>query len=338
MKCLSASIALLLLGIISLGAVPTDVTYREGDAKIRYKAGKQEDAEIGIVVNTGDTLRTGRDGLVELDQKGVTLKINPNTVFTLMEKEQGGQSSSVLSVALGSMKLRYDKITGREPMVRTNGAQAGVRGTEFSVFAGADGSTLFIVDKGSVEVEAAGKAVTLSDEEGVEVGLGQAPGEKFAVHRDQIDYSRWNDDKLASLLSDPLSAMAGVAESLTAYIKSVEEYDALYREYSERLAGEQAKAVAIAKEKGKEEAAKFNEEVLFPLTMETGNLILNLRYYALAALSLRRYVAGRMYVLLKSRFITRLDDSVYVEFTARFNEFLSRFERSIVPQLVAADI
>jgi hypothetical protein len=283
-------------------------------------------------------VRTGRDGLVEMDQKGVTLKINPNTVFTLMEKEQGGQSASVLSVALGSMKLRYDKLTGREPMVRANSAVAGIRGTEFSVFAGADGSTLFVVDRGSVEVEAAGKTVTLSDEEGVEVALGQAPGEKFAVHRDQIDYSRWNDEKLASMLSDPLSAMAGIEESLSAYTKSVEEYDALYQQYREKLAGTQEKALAIAKEKGNEEATKFNAEALFPLTVETGNLFLNLRYYTLAALSLRRYVAGRLYVLLKSRFIAKPDDGVFVEFTARFEEFLLRFERSIVPHLVVADI
>ncbi len=111
--------------------------------------GKQQDAEIGSVLNTGDSLKTGTDGQVELDQKGVSIKIAHNTVFTLMEKAQGNQSTTVLSVALGSIKFHYDKLTGTEPQVRTNGAVAGVRGTEFTVFSGADGSTLFAVDSGA---------------------------------------------------------------------------------------------------------------------------------------------------------------------------------------------
>ena len=130
---------------------------------------------------------------MELDQKGVTIKIAHNTVFTLMEKAQGNQSTSVLSVALGSIKFRYDKLTGTEPQVRTNGAVAGVRGTEFTVFSGADGSTLFAVDSGQVTVEAAGQSVDLAASEGVEVPLGKPPGDKFTVQRDQVNYSTWND-------------------------------------------------------------------------------------------------------------------------------------------------
>ena len=63
--------------------------------------GKTQDAQIGDVMNTGDTLRTGADGLSELNQKGVTIKIASRTVFTLMEREQGGKTASVMSVALG---------------------------------------------------------------------------------------------------------------------------------------------------------------------------------------------------------------------------------------------
>ena len=196
--------ALLLLGAFALSAAPADVTYTEGDATIHTKAGTTQDAQIGDVMNTGDTLRTGADGQSELDQKGVTIKISPKTVFTLMEREQGGKTSSVLSVALGSIKFRYDKLTGSEPLVRTNGAVAGVRGTEFSVYSGADGSTLIAVDSGLVNVESGGKSVDLGPKEGVEVPLGKPPGDKFAIPDKPMDYSTWNNGKLDAMLADPV--------------------------------------------------------------------------------------------------------------------------------------
>ena len=330
--------AALLLTASFAFAIPTDVTYAEGDASIRFKTGKQLTAEIGAILNTGDMLKTGRDGLVELDQKGVVLKISPNTVFTLMERERKGSTTPVLSVALGSIKFRYDKLTGKEPTVQTNGCAMGVRGTEFSVFAGADGSTLVLVDSGSVEVEAEGKTVALAPDEGVEVKLGQGPGEKFAVHRDQVDYSKWNDEKLAAMLTDPAAAMTGIEARMSSYIASVTEYDGLYREYKQRLVDERKRKAAVAKEKGNEAAQKLEDEVISPLAFQTGYLFLNVRYFALAALSLRRYVGGRLYKFMKSRYIAAPAESAWVEFRARFEQVLTGFERSVVPQLTAEDI
>ncbi|MCX7040287.1 MAG: FecR domain-containing protein [Spirochaetes bacterium] len=327
-----------LLAACAVFAIPTDITYSEGDASIRFKTGKQQEAQIGAVVNTGDMLKTGRDGLVELDQKGVTLKISPNTVFTLMERERKGSTTPVLSVALGSIKFRYDKLTGKEPTVQTNGCAMGVRGTEFSVFAGADGSTLVVVDSGSVEVEAEGKTVALAPDEGVEVKLGQGPGEKFAVHRDQIDYSKWNDEKLAGMLADPATAMTGIEARMASYIASVTEYDGLYRASRQRLDEERKKKAAILEQKGKEEAQKLEEEIISPLAFKTGYLFLNVRYFSLAALSLRRYVGGRMYMFMKSRYITTPADPAWTEFRGRFDGLLESFERSVVPQLTAEDI
>ncbi len=319
-------------------ALPTDVTYTEGEANIRFKSGKQQEAQIGAVVNTGDMLKTGRDGLLELDQKGVVLKISPNTVFTLMEREQKGSTTPVLSVALGSIKFRYDKLTGKEPAVHTNGCVMGVRGTEFTVFAGADGSSLIVVDAGSVDVEAGGRTVSLAPEEGVEVRLGQAPGEKFAVHSDQVDYRTWNDQRLAAMLADPAAAMTGVEERMATYIQSVSEYEGLYKEYKQRLDEERRKRAAVSEEKGAEEAKKYEGEVVMPLMLKTNSLFLNLRFYSLAALSLRRWVGGRLYLFMKSRYIASPADPVYTDFLGRFERLLAGFERSIAPQLVEADI
>ncbi len=338
MRTTSIAAILLLLGALSVSAVPADVTYTEGDASLKLKNGTTQDAQIGDKMSTGDTLRTGRDGLAELNQKGVTIKIAKQTVFTLMEKSEGGQTSPVLSVALGSIKFHYDKLTGTEPKVRTNGMVAGVRGTEFDVFAGADGSTLIAVSSGAVTVESEGKSVELAASEGVEVPLGQPPGDKFTVQRDQVDYSKWNGGKLAAMLADPAAAMTSIETAMASYIKDVEEYDASFKEYSQRLAAERANRVKIGEDKGADEARKYEDDVVVPLMNQTAALSLNLRYSALAALSLRRFVAGRMYLFMKAQFIGRENDAEWSGFAARFNSMLSDFEKSVVPKLVQADI
>lgn len=328
----------LLAAALVASAAPADITYAEGDTTLKLKSGKQQDAQIGDVMNTGDTLKTGKDGQAELNQKGVTIKISRGTVFTLMEKSQAGKTGTVMSVALGSIKFRYDKLTGTEPQVRTNGAVAGVRGTEFTVFSGADGSSLFTVDSGLVTVESEGKSVDLVADEGVEVALGQPPGDKFTVHRDQVDYSKWNEDKLSAMLSDPEAALASIEAAMATYEKDVADYLKLFNEYNDNLTMERANYASILKAKGADEARKQNEEVVYPLMLKTVALGLNVRYSTLAALSLRRFVAGRLYVSVKAQNIARMESAGWTSFSTRYQELLNRFEQSVVPQLVEADI
>jgi hypothetical protein len=153
-----------------------------------------------------------------------------------------------------------------------------------------------------------------------------------------MDYSKWNEDKLAAMLADPLAAMTSMESSLAEYIKNVSEYNTTYLQYKARLDEERQNRLQISKEKGADEAAKYQEQVITPLSLQTGHLFLNVRYFSLAALSMRRFVAGRLYVLLKTRYITNPDDPTWTEFLSRFDNFLSSFEQSISPQLVTADI
>lgn len=328
----------LLVLINPLFALPGDVVYTEGESYIRDSSGDEWEADIGDTVDTGDTVTTGYDGFVELDRSGISLKINADTVFTLMEREENREKIDVFSIALGSIKFKYDKITGREPRIQMVSCVAGVRGTELTVFSGVDGSSLIVVDKGLVAVESAGRVVELGPEEGVEVKPGQAPGEKFKFKRDQIDYAQWNEDKLRTLLDDPVEAITNIKGRLDYYIDKVTEYDLLYKEYSAKLTVERKKTSDLIERKGQEEASKYQEEVVYPLIIDTRNIYLNLRYFSLTALSLRRYVAGRIYVTIKSRYIANRSAVEYIDYMEQHSQVLDRFESSIVPQLVEADI
>jgi hypothetical protein len=338
MKKIILAASLLTLILLSGFAVPNDVTYAEGDATVKFQEGYVEDVYIGDVYDTGDTVTTGYDGFVELDQEGLVLKINPDTVFTLQEKEEKGEKTGVFSLALGSIKFRYDRITGKEPMIQTPSCAAGVRGTEFSVFAAADGSALIVVDSGQVEVESEGRAVQLTTDEGVEVQPGEPPGDKFAVKSDQIDYRSWNDSKLEVMLDNPILAMDRIHDRLEYYNSNVDLYYSLYRENEELLTRERSKAVEIDQKEGTDAGNKYRLDVIQPIAERTRNSYINLRFYSLAALSLRRYVGGRLYLFMKTQYIINADDVAYQQFKRSYRDFLDQFETTIVPHLADIDI
>jgi hypothetical protein len=329
---------LFLAAALAAGAVPAGVAYTEGEATVRFKSGAQRDAAIGDVLNTGDGVRTGADGMVELDQKGVTVHINPGTVFTLMEKDQKGKTAGVLSLALGSIKFRYSRLTGQEPLIQTASCIAGVRGTELSVYAGVDGSSLIVVEKGAVEVEAEGTTVALAPEEAVEVRPGQPPGMKFRPPSVKIDYRQWNEEKLQGLLADPAAAMQDVLKQLDFYVAKTREAYELYMDSSDRLKQERQTQRELLKVGKRDEAQARERDLVFPLSLETANLVLNYRYYSLAALSLRRYVGGRMYLFLKAGQIREPMDPSLLAFHEKFEEMLAAFEEYIVPRLLEVDI
>jgi len=68
-KTILATGLVILLGV-SANAVPSDVTYTEGEVTTKLGTGKQVDTSIGDVLNPGDSLKTGKDGQAELNQKG----------------------------------------------------------------------------------------------------------------------------------------------------------------------------------------------------------------------------------------------------------------------------
>ena len=162
---------------------------------------------------------------------------------------------------------------------------------------------------------------------------GEAPG---GVGK--VDYSQWNEEKLAALLADPLRAARGVQRRMGDYAAEVEKLLPLYRERKARVDEERLKNRAIKAEKGPAEAQKYYMEVVSPLELEAGNLYLNVRYYSLSALSLRRFVLGRMYLQLKALHLAAPQGDDYRQFLETYESTLWVFEGAIVPYLVEADI
>jgi hypothetical protein len=317
----------------------TDVVYIEGIVDLKLADGERMEALIGDYLERGDTIITDRGSQAELEQaNGSLIKIAEDTIFTLQEIELNGEKRSVLSTTLGAVAFKFNRMTGKEPLIATPGTVAGVRGTEFQVFAGLDGATLVVVASGKVEVEAQGKTVELLAEEGVEIPAGEAPGEKFQVLRGQLDFSEWNSGRLESMLEDPAGAIRGIEKGMEAFRVKIGELTPAYEANYERLLAEREKAKKLETDKGKEARKEHYETVVFPLEVETSYMRLNLRYYALSALSFRRYVVGSMYARVKSAFIDRLDSVEYRKFEKVYASVLDDYYRDVAPLLVEADI
>ena len=329
---------LFLLILPPLFSLPAEVVYTEGEAYIHEHGGMDYEAEIGDEVNTGDSVKTGPDGYMELDQNDVTIKIQEDTVFTLNQREEKSQKTDVFSLLLGSASFRYNMLTGKEPPVQTPSFVAGVRGTEFTVLAGFDGSSMVLVKSGEVAVNSSGKTVSLKSMEGVEVNPGEPPGEKFRVLIGKVDYRKWNEERFSSFIKNPVKAAERTENRMKFYIEKISELYPVYLKSRAKLDSERKKNKEIKAKQGEEASKKYFHDVVVPLSLKTSNLVLNIRYYALSALSLRRYIMGRMYMTLKSMYITDPDNKTYTDFKRVFMQTLKLFEKSVVPQLVEADI
>jgi hypothetical protein len=331
------AIMVLLLAAAALFAITAKVVDTEGQATVRRAAGTSEKVALGKSYTTGDSIRTGKDGMVELTQSGLTIRIGPSTVFTLLEKELDGKPKGVLAVALGTVKVKYDRLTGAEPLIQSSSCVAGVRGTELTVWAGTDGASQIVVDSGLVTVEAFGKTVELGPSEAVVVLNGEQPGDKFVVHREVLDHAQWDTGRLEAMLADPLLALAGMSERLAYYAENVGTYYGKYLDVAARLKAERDQAVKIGTEQGKDAQQAYDREHVRPLVVEHSVLVLNFRYFGLAALDMRRFVGGRMYLLLKVKFAATPDDPTWRTFLDQYAGFVAEFESSIMPVLVDAD-
>ena len=119
--------------------------------------------------------------------------------------------------------------------------------------------------------------------------------------------------------------------------KEIEKIEPLYLESKTKL-DEQTK-IMLAKKENKEAVEDFYDNIVRPLEIQTTHYILNLRYYSLSALSLRRFVLSRIYVKLKSSYISDLNDPVFINFLNVHQRIVEKYEKEIAePYLVKADI
>lgn len=321
-----------------LSAQQSVFEYVEGEVSIKRISGDLFEAQIGDTIAPGDSVITGLDGFAELTlENNSKITIDSDTVFVFSQKEKQGEKKSIFMVVLGKIGFKFDKLL-HEPDISTPATVAGIRGTEFTVVSALDGSAMYVVDDGSVAVESEGSLVVLETQEGVEVPIGEEPGEKFEVLVGTVDFSGWLDSGKARFESDPAGTLAELTEKLEEYVADTDTFYNHYLSANKELTDMREKLTSIGEEKGDEAKSDYYKSTVFPKEIDTSNLVLNYRYFALSSLSLRRYVISSMYVDMKTKYILDLGNPLYQKFEKEYENFLMIFEEKVVPYLVEADI
>jgi hypothetical protein len=128
----------------------------EGDVSLVRNGEDINGLAIGQGVQNFDLVRTGSDGLAEIDIASAgtpqfTVKVSADTQFSVELATVEGKQQTTLGVIGGSVSLKVAKLTGNQVMsVRTDSTVMGVRGTQFTVTAPATGDILVTCDEGDV--------------------------------------------------------------------------------------------------------------------------------------------------------------------------------------------
>lgn len=334
-----ALLAALLIAAVCLPAISqeSDVIYIEGWVDLKDSSGEIYELFIGDRVLQGDSVITGDDGVAELEpENGSRIIVKPGTVFSIREQSVNGKKYPVASTTLGQVAFKFNRMT-QEPLISTPATVMGVRGTEFTVYAGADGSSMIVVDSGAVEVTSAGESVLLEPQQGVEVSPGKAPGEIFPVMGKAVDFSDWNNGKIDSMMDNPADALSKLAARLDEMILDAEKWGDLHQQSIAELEAFRETRSALFEEEKDEEARALHTDIIRPLEITSLRYVMNYRYYALSALSMRQHILSGFYVRMKSAYITDRENPVYSAFLENYQIILADFEQRLAPYLVEAD-
>jgi hypothetical protein len=145
---------LLLLGALSISAKVGEVVEVSGKAEYTVDGLKWNRVVKGLSVSEKTTIRTGYTGLVKVSfVDGSVLWVRTHTTvkfgdFVVTEKEVKGS----VRILYGKLRMLVTK-TGKKKRIKVESKTAtiGVKGTEFSVFAG-ESWTVLITHEGLVEV------------------------------------------------------------------------------------------------------------------------------------------------------------------------------------------
>jgi hypothetical protein len=125
-KRLMALCALALAASLAI-AQKANIVYVEGSAKVKSGSGNLREADIGGTVGYGESVITGRDGLVELTlPNGSSIKLSQNSVFAYSSLVSGAAERPVRpSTRPGLFKMKKATTFA---VIQTNSMVAGVRG------------------------------------------------------------------------------------------------------------------------------------------------------------------------------------------------------------------
>jgi hypothetical protein len=190
------------------------ITYTEGEVSITRDENELENVAVDTAIENYDVIKTGEDGLVEIDittnlGQIINITVTADTAFSVENDQYESTETTSFEMFTGSLTLQVSSLLQNETVdVHTESASMGVRGTLFEVTSEVSGDLLVSCEEGEV--------VCIDDdgeEEIVEPGyvVEKIPGEKFMrnnVKREKLAEFRreWRNKKREAFKNNGLPA------------------------------------------------------------------------------------------------------------------------------------
>ncbi len=193
-----------------LSSVKGKVTVQSGSSSAAIAKAKQKIQEGDFIVT-----ESGSEAVLTLDT-GSVIKIAASTRMRISKntvKNDQGQSFSV-GLSSGSISSKVAKLKNSSDnfAIYTPSAVAGVRGTDFSVAAGLDGSSRVQVSEGSVDVSRDGKTSNLKTKQRADADLSDKP----VTQKDgEEDVSAWLAERDKAAKKDPAKTLNDMNQYMT---------------------------------------------------------------------------------------------------------------------------
>lgn len=219
-----------------------------GDVKVKQSGEHRwNEAVTGMPLRNGDRIKTMKASRAIISVSESTITVEPDSSIEITIDLIDDKPSGFISMMHGRVSLVIDRLRKTERYgVRTPATIAAIRGTEFEVAAGPDGTTLVQVNKGTVTVAGIEREVKVGANRQTSVQVGHDPSDVQIIKRQVWDEWFAESEKNArENAPDILKGCLARAEQLDRDIKAMQverekllekrdEYSKLVEEYREK--------------------------------------------------------------------------------------------------------
>jgi hypothetical protein len=318
MKHFSLLTAFLILLISQQLSAEITVKFFVGDATLK-QSGDQDWKKVSMnqVVANGDVIKTSAKAYVQLDMDGNLMKISENSEVTIGEDYDGDKKVQSLDVSQGNLQLKMNKLkkSNQGFKVNTVSSVCAVRGTEFDVSAGPDGTTLLQVTKGKVSLAGDTKEVIVGENQQSTVPYGGDPSE--VVTLTYQEWAKWLDDTKKSVKGNELNILKTSLEKMQSLEKDIIDLEKI-RETNLTEKGNFDKLAKEAKDAGKDDEFKDNASKAYK-AIRQANFALFRTFGKANRMNLVKDFSDRLYLELPSENQTPEIKETYIDFILHRN-------------------
>lgn len=284
---------LLFIFVLPLDLYSLVVDWIAGEVTYSHYRGEWQALEIGRTLVSGDIIKTGMNSETILTENGSEVHILENSSFTVSEKYEADRKRSSFLLFLGRMRFKLG-VGKEEPEIATQTVNLAIRGTEFEVGSGYDGSTIVLIQDGVVSVQGKTRQLLIKAGEGTEVGFGEEPSEKFSVMTKVIDWDKWFASSQEAVKGNESNLLTRILEKFRDIDAQIRDYEQL-RERSLKEKEEYLKSRDKLIGEGKTDEAAEYSRMAGDKSKTAYHSIVNIRFLALSSIGLFD-MAERIYI------------------------------------------